>query len=113
MGIVCACIPSLRRFFGQFFQDKSIGSEENTDPESNFRSDTVPKLQPHSDFNLNGRSAFITSISDESTDVEDHFKFKPEAYPTEPIPPALIHVNGNSREEKGGFSFLSFTEDEG
>jgi hypothetical protein len=86
IGIVCACVPSLKRFFGQWFRDKSTGagsgSEGGSESESNGRPGEAAQPTAASHFNFNGKSVLISTVSEEPYDMEERLKFGPESYPT-------------------------------
>jgi hypothetical protein len=73
IGIVCACVPSLKRFFGQWFRDGSTGAGSGseggsgTGSESNGRGKKpLMSATPHSNFN--GRSVLVSTASEEPYD---------------------------------------------
>jgi len=90
IGIVCACAPSLRRWARSLLKDDTAAS--SGDPERKSATTLSPTTDTRrSSLNLNGRSAFILASSNESIDVEEHFKKNPDSYPivSEPLPRAM------------------------
>jgi hypothetical protein len=75
IGIVCACIPSLRRFFGQWFRDRSTGAGAVSEGgsgsgfESNGQDEAATKT-PHSNFK--GRSILISTVSEEPCNMDSY-----------------------------------------
>jgi len=73
IGIVCACVPSLRRFFGQWFRDRSTGAGSGAEggSGSGFSSHgggEAKMATPHSNFN--GRTVLISTMSEEPWPLE-------------------------------------------